>query len=92
MCSSSSDAKAYSYNVQSGELYLSALPWLVIGSKDEGSERAIRGKPIGIAYLDEATQVPESFWMVLTSRMSPRDARLYATTNTDSRTSSCIGT
>jgi hypothetical protein len=84
--------KAYSYNVQSGELYLFALPRLVIGAKDEGSERAIRGKPIGIAYVDEVTLAPEPFRMMLTSRMSPRDARLYATTNTDSRSSSCIGT
>jgi PBSX family phage terminase large subunit len=76
--------KNYRYNAQSGELWLFGVLWLIIGAKDEGSERFIRGKTIGIAYVDEATLVPQSFWLMLTSRMSPKGARLYATTNTDS--------
>jgi PBSX family phage terminase large subunit len=74
------------YNSQTGEFWLCGVMWLVIGAKDEGSERAIRGKTIGIAYCDECTLIPESFFTMLTSRMSPKGARLYATTNPDSPT------
>ena len=71
----------YSYNRSSGELDLMGTKWLVIGAKDEGSEKYIRGMTVGIAYIDEATLVPQSFFLMLISRMSPEGARLYATTN-----------
>lgn len=73
----------YKYNRQSGELYLFGQAWSVIGAKDEGSEKFIRGQTIGIAYSDELTLMPESFWKMLLTRLSPEGARLYGTTNTD---------
>jgi len=74
----------YSYNRQTGELWLMGTRWSVIGAHDEGSEKYIRGLSVGIAVGDELTLMPESFTMMLLNRMSPTGARLYATTNPDS--------
>lgn len=76
--------KNYSYNSQSGELWIYNTRWRVIGAKDEGSEKYIRGSTIGIAYGDELTKIPKSFFQMLLTRMSPEGARLYGTTNPDS--------
>jgi PBSX family phage terminase large subunit len=73
----------YSYNRQSGELILAGDKWEVIGAKDEGSEKYIRGATLGLAYADECSLIPRSFWLMLLNRMSVKDARLYATTNPD---------
>jgi PBSX family phage terminase large subunit len=73
----------YSYNRQTGQLKLFDSDWLVIGAKDEGSERYIRGMTVGIAICDELTLMPRSFFQMLLSRMSPEGARLYGTTNPD---------
>jgi hypothetical protein len=56
----------------------------VIGAKDEGSERYIRGLTVGVAICDEISLMPWSFFQMLLSHMSPEGARLYATTNPDS--------
>jgi PBSX family phage terminase large subunit len=77
------DAKDYHYNRQSGEVELYGTKWLAMGAKDEGSEKYLRGKTVGIAYVDELTLLPKSFVMMLLNRMSPTGARLYATTNPD---------
>lgn len=74
----------YTYSRMSGELTLFGQHWRVIGAKDEGSEKYIRGSTIGIAYCDELSLMPQSFFNMLLSRMSPAGARLYATTNPDS--------
>lgn len=73
----------YSYNRQTGELMLFGVRWIVIGAKDEGSEKLIRGMTIGIAYSDETALMPRSFFLQLLARMSPEGARLYCTTNPD---------
>lgn len=74
----------YSYNRQSGELWLKGQRWSVVGAKDEGSEKYIRGRTVGLAYGDELALIPKSFFEMMTSRMSPEGARLYGTTNPDS--------
>jgi len=74
----------YSYNQTTGRLNLCGSEWLVIGAKDEGSERYIRGLTVGIALCDEISLMPKSFFQMLLSRMSPKGARLYGTTNPDS--------
>lgn len=74
----------YDYNQQSGELRLFNTWWRVVGAKDEGSEKYIRGATVGIALIDELTKIPRSFTMMLLSRLSPAGARMYATTNPDS--------
>ena len=74
----------YNYNRSTGQLRLFDSEWLVIGAKDEGSERYIRGLTVGVAICDEITLMPQSFFGMLLTRMSPPGARLYATTNPDS--------
>jgi PBSX family phage terminase large subunit len=74
----------YNHNRSSGQLRLFDSEWLVIGAKDEGSERYIRGMTVGVALSDEISLMPQSFFQMLLSRMSPEGARLYATTNPDS--------
>jgi PBSX family phage terminase large subunit len=55
----------------------------LIGASDARAEGRIRGATIQIAYVDEATLVPESFWIQLLARLSVPGARLLATTNPD---------
>jgi PBSX family phage terminase large subunit len=74
----------YSYNRNTGQLKLCGTEWLVIGAKDEGSERYIRGLTVGVAICDELSLMPQSFFQMLLSRMSLEGARLYGTTNPDS--------
>ena len=74
----------YGYNRNTGQLKLCDSEWLVIGAKDEGSERYIRGLTVGVALCDEISLMPQSFFQMLLTRMSPHGARLYATTNPDS--------
>jgi PBSX family phage terminase large subunit len=76
-------ANNYGYNNQSGELDLFGVPWLVIGAKDEGSEKIIRGSTVGINVADELTLQAVSFWKMVQNRMSVEGARMYATTNPD---------
>jgi PBSX family phage terminase large subunit len=76
--------KGYSYNRQSGELWIGNAQWRIVGAKDEGSEKYIRGSTVGIAYGDELVKIPQTFFEMMLSRMSPEGARLYGTTNADS--------
>jgi PBSX family phage terminase large subunit len=77
-------SRNYNYNRNTGQLKLFNSEWLVIGAKDEGSERYIRGLTVGVALCDEVSLMPRSFFHMLLSRMSPEGARLYGTTNPDS--------
>lgn len=73
----------YGYNRQSGELDLFGTQWLVVGAKDEGSEKYIRGLTVGAEVGDELTLQPTSFRKMLMNRMSVLGARSYGTTNPD---------
>jgi PBSX family phage terminase large subunit len=74
----------YKYNRQSGELWICGDLWSVVGAKDEGSEKYIRGRTVGIAYGDELSMIPQSFFEMMLTRLSPEGSRLYGTTNPDS--------
>lgn len=74
----------YRYNANSGQLRLFNSDWMVMGAKDEGSEKYVRGATVGAAVCDEIVLMPQTFWHMLLSRMSPHGARLYGTTNADS--------
>lgn len=74
----------YKYNSQKGSLEIFSRKIKVIGAKDEGSEKYLRGKTIAGAYCDELTLMPEKFFKQLLNRMSVKGAKLYATTNPDS--------
>ena len=71
----------YTYNHQSGLLRLCDSNWLVMGAKDEGSEKYVRGLTVGVAVADEVTLMPQEFFQMLLTRMSPDGARFYGTTN-----------
>lgn len=55
----------------------------LIGAYDARSEGRLRGLTACLAYVDEATLVPEAFWTQLLARLSVPGARLLATTNPD---------
>ena len=72
----------YSYNGQTGELWLFGKQWFCLGAKDDASYRQILGMTIGLAIGDECVEYPKSFMAQLFLRMSPAGARLYGSTNT----------
>ncbi|WP_369696723.1 terminase family protein [Streptomyces sp. XD-27] len=55
----------------------------LIGASDARAEGRLRGATASVAYVDEATLVPEAFWTQLLARLSVPGARLLATTNPD---------
>lgn len=55
----------------------------LVGASDARAEGRIRGATVALAYVDEATLLPYSFWMMLLSRLRVAGARLLATTNPD---------
>lgn len=71
------------YIAGEGELHLMGRRIYVAGANDEKAQDKIRGLTLAGAYVDEASTVPESFWTMLTSRLSVRGAQLFATTNPD---------
>jgi hypothetical protein len=73
----------YGYNSQSGDMDIFGVPWRVIGAKDEGSEKAVRGSTVAAAVGDELVLIPRSFLMMLRTRMSVPMPRLYGSTNPD---------
>jgi PBSX family phage terminase large subunit len=75
------DNFTYSKNQKRGTLFGRRI-WLE-GASDERAESKIRGMTLAGAYIDELTQIPESFYSMLLSRLSVKDAKLYATTNPD---------
>jgi PBSX family phage terminase large subunit len=56
----------------------------LVGASDSRSEGRIRGATIGLVMVDEATLVPQAFWMMLMSRLRVLNAKCIATTNPDS--------
>lgn len=73
----------YRYNSQTGLITMYGRKIKVIGAKDEGSEKYLRGKTLAGAYCDELTLMPEKFFKQLLNRLSVKGAKLYATTNPD---------
>ncbi|MFI7532595.1 PBSX family phage terminase large subunit [Streptosporangium sp. NPDC049376] len=55
----------------------------LVGASDAKAEGRIRGATIALVYVDEATLVPQAFWMMLLSRLRVPGAKLLATTNPD---------
>jgi PBSX family phage terminase large subunit len=73
----------YKYNHNSGELLIYGRRIKIIGAKDEGSEKYLRGKTLAGAYCDEVSLMPKSFYLQLLNRLSIANAKLYGTTNPD---------
>ena len=71
----------YSISQKVGKLF-GKIVWLE-GANDDRAESKIRGMTLAGAYIDEMTQIPEDFYKMLLSRLSVKNAKLYATTNPD---------
>lgn len=71
----------FSVSQKSGKLFGRTI-WLE-GANDDRAESKIRGMTLAGAYVDELTQIPEDFYRMLLSRLSVKNAKLYATTNPD---------
>ncbi len=74
----------YSISQKSGTLFGRKI-WLE-GANDDRAESKIRGMTLAGAYVDELTQIPFDFYKMLLSRLSVKNAKLYATTNPDTPT------
>lgn len=66
-----------------GELFLLGRKVYIVGANDERSQEKIRGLSLVGAYVDEVSTIPESFFVMLLTRLSIPGARLYGTTNPD---------
>ncbi|WP_406431562.1 phage terminase large subunit [Streptomyces sp. NBC_01589] len=73
-----------SYNQGKGILTLFGRRIIVASGNDESSKDKIRGLTLVGAYCDELSTMPESFFSMLTSRMSEANPRLIGTSNPDS--------
>lgn len=71
------------YNRGTREFYVADRRVYVAGANDERAAEKIRGLTLAGAYVDEASTIPESFWVMLRSRLSAEGARMIATTNPD---------
>jgi len=71
------------YVAGTGELFLLGRKIYVVGANDETAQEKIRGLSLVGAYCDELSTLPESFFIMLLTRLSIPGARLYATTNPD---------
>lgn len=52
-----------------------------VGAPDVSAVTTIQGSTLAMAYVDEATCIPEPFWKMLETRLSIPGARLFATAN-----------
>lgn len=52
-----------------------------VGAPDVSAVTTIQGSTLAMAYVDEATCIPEIFWKMLETRLSVPGARLFATCN-----------
>lgn len=75
---------ALQYSIGKGEVSLYNRTMYVIGANDDRAEAKIRGSEFAGALIDELTLLPENFCKMLLSRLSIKDAKLFASTNPDS--------
>ena len=68
----------------------SNIAWLygrqvrLVGANDESATKRIKGSTLAGAYLDEMSEIPESFYKMTLGRLSVKGAVLIGTTNPDS--------
>jgi PBSX family phage terminase large subunit len=75
--------KRCKYVAGMGELHLLGRVVYVAGAYNEGSVDKIRGMSLVGAYGDELSTFPESFFVMLLTRLSILGAQLFGTTNPD---------
>lgn len=77
-------SRVMQYRKGSGEGSFFGRTFYTVGANDERSQDKIRGMTLDLAYCDEVTLYPESFFTMLLSRLSTKGAKLLGTTNPDS--------
>lgn len=75
------DCFSYSLSKKEGELFGRRV--YLEGAANAEAESKIRGMTLMGAYCDELTLFGEDFFVMLLSRLSEKDAKLFATTNPD---------
>ena len=78
--------KNFTYSISQKQAKLCGRTIWLEGANDDRAESKIRGMTLAGAYVDELTQIPEDFYRMLLSRLSVKNAKLYATTNPDAPT------
>jgi PBSX family phage terminase large subunit len=73
----------FKFSISAKEGWLFGRHILLEGANDAQAEAKIRGLTLQGAYVDEATKLPEDFWVMLLSRLRKPKAKLFATTNPD---------
>lgn len=74
------------YVAGTGEFRVLGRVVYVCGANDESAQEKIRGLTLVGAYGDEVSTWPESFWVMLLSRLSVKGAKFFGTTNPDNPT------
>lgn len=74
------------YVAGAGEFHVLGRIVYVCGANDEAAQEKIRGLTLMGAYGDEVSTWPESFWVMLLSRLSMKGAKFFGTTNPDNPT------
>ncbi len=77
-------ADNFSFSTQAKKATLFGRTVYLEGASDVRAENKIRGLTLTGAYIDELTLVDEEFFIMLLSRLSEPEAKLFATTNPDS--------
>lgn len=67
-----------------GEVWLLGRRIYTAGANDEKALSKIQGLTLAGAYVDEISTMPESYWMMLRSRLSVNESQLFGTSNPDS--------
>lgn len=73
------------YNHSRREFSLFDRMVYVVGANDERAEGKIRGLTLAGSLLDEVTLLPQSFFKMCLSRLRVPNAKLFGTTNPDSK-------
>ncbi|MCK5717679.1 MAG: PBSX family phage terminase large subunit [Thiomargarita sp.] len=79
-------SSVFSFSIGKQEAYFGDITFQLFGGGDEKAQDKIRGGTYAGAYCDEITTYPESFFMMLVSRLSVHGARLFGTTNPETPT------
>lgn len=74
----------FQYSLHKGEATLFNRKIHLIGANDERAEHKIRGPTFAGAYVDEITIIPQSVFVMLQSRLTHKDSKLFGTSNPDS--------
>lgn len=75
----------FTFSTSAKEGWLFGRHIILEGANDIRAESKIRGLTLQGAYCDELTQFPEDFFAMLLSRLRLPNAKLFATTNPDTK-------